>query len=82
MEQSLQTVNHQANDVVEVSLRELQQGLRDKSLIVVDVLPSEAYASGHIPGAISLPLAEVSSRAHELLPDRNAAIAVYCASAT
>jgi rhodanese-related sulfurtransferase len=82
MEQSLQIVNQPADDVAEVSLQELQHGLRDKSLIVVDVLPREAYISGHIPGAISLPLAEVSSRAHEVIPDRDAAIAVYCASAT
>ena len=82
MEQSLQIVNQPADDVAEVSLQELQHGLRDKSLIVVDVLPREAYISGHIPGAISLPLAEVSSRAHEVISDRDAAIAVYCASAT
>jgi rhodanese-related sulfurtransferase len=82
MEQSLQIVNQPADDVVEISRQELQRRLRDKSLVAVDVLPKEAYLSGHIPGAISLPLAEVSNRAHEVIPDRNAAIAVYCASPT
>lgn len=82
MEQSLQIVNQPEEDVVEISRRELQQALRDKSLLLVDVLPREAYVSGHIPGAISLPLAQVSSGAHDVLPDRDAAIAVYFASAT
>jgi rhodanese-related sulfurtransferase len=82
MEQTLQSVSQPANDLVEVSRQELQQRLGDKSLTVVDVLPREAYVSSHIPGAISLPLAEVSSRAGEVIPDRDAEIAVYCASAT
>lgn len=81
MEQSLQVTNQQAQ-AVQISLQEVERGLRDKSLIVVDVLPKEAYVSGHIPGAISLPLAEVSTRAREVIADRDAAIAVYCASDT
>ena len=80
MEQSQQIVDQPAERIAQISRQEIQRGLRDKSLIVVDVLPKEAYTSGHIPGAISLPLADVSSRARELIPDRNAAIAVYCAS--
>jgi len=56
--------------------------LRDPALIVVDVLPQEAYAAEHISGAINLPLAEVENRAPQVLPDRNADIAAYCAKFT
>jgi rhodanese-related sulfurtransferase len=66
----------------EISREELRRRLRDSSLVVVDVLPEEAYRREHIPGAVNLPLAELSMRATDVLPDRAAEIAVYCASFT
>jgi rhodanese-related sulfurtransferase len=65
-----------------ISREELHRRLSEASLVVVDVLPKEAYNGGHIPGAINLPLAELGARADEVLPDRTAEIAVYCASFT
>jgi ArsR family transcriptional regulator len=69
-------------EVFEISRDEINRRLRDPALIVVDVLPQEAYAAEHISGAINLPLAEVEKRAPQLLPDRNAEIATYCAKFT
>jgi rhodanese-related sulfurtransferase len=66
----------------EISREELSRRLGNGSLVVADVLPKEAYNGGHLPGAINLPLAELAARAPELLPDRTAEIAVYCASFT
>ena len=82
MEQTSQTLNRAPDNPGDISLQELHRRLGDGSLVVVDALPREAYISSHIPGAISLPLAEVNSRARELIPERDAEIAVYCASAT
>ena len=59
-----------------------ERRLDDPSLLLVDVLPHEAYAVEHIRGAVNLPLAEVEQRAPELLPDRNADIAAYCGKFT
>jgi thioredoxin-dependent peroxiredoxin len=70
------------DEVRDISRDELRRRLRDPSLLVVDALPRESYSAAHIPGAISLPLAEVESRASELLPDPAAEIAVYCAKFT
>ena len=56
--------------------------LLDPSLTIVNVLPREAWEARRIPGSLSLPLAEISDRAAATLPDRNADIAVYCASPT
>ena len=80
MAYALESANHLADNAGDISRQELYRRLRDRSLVIVDVLAAEAYNGGHIPGAISLPLAEVDSRACELLPDRDAAIAVYCGS--
>ena len=65
-----------------VSLDELRRRLQDRSLVLVDVLPRESYAGGHIPGAVNLPVAEISARAAAVLPDRNAEIVVYCSKFT
>jgi rhodanese-related sulfurtransferase len=50
--------------------------------ILVEALPEKYYRDGHLPGARHLPHTEVSQRAATVLPDKNAAIVVYCASAT
>ncbi len=79
MAQTLASINRTLN---ELSPYELRQKLGNRSLTLVDVLPQESYAQGHIPRAINLPLAELDSRATEVLPDRDAEIVVYCASDT
>ena len=71
-----------AAEVREVSRDEILRRLDDPTLTVVDVLPREAYAVEHIPGAVNLPLAEVEQHALELLPDRTADIAAYCGKFT
>ncbi len=72
----------QSSNIPEISREEIRQRLHDPALILVDVLPNDAYAAGHIPSALSLPLAEISTRAREVLPNRAAEIAVYCAKFT
>ena len=71
-----------SSGVPEISREELRSRLKSTSLTIVDVLPAESYAAGHIPGAISLPLESVASQARELLPDPTAEIAVYCGKFT
>jgi Rhodanese-like domain len=69
-------------DVLEVSGEELRRRLNDASLTILDVLPAESYAAGHIPHALSLPLQTIARRAPELLPDRSAEIIIYCGKFT
>jgi rhodanese-related sulfurtransferase len=66
----------------EITREEIRQRLRDSSLVLVDVLPHDTYAAGHIPGALSLPLDEIPARAREVLPNSTAEITVYCAKFT
>jgi rhodanese-related sulfurtransferase len=65
-----------------ISHEELRARLRDPALTIVDVLPADSYAAGHIPGAINLPLAELPQRVAGALPDRSVEIAAYCAAFT
>ena len=66
----------------DISREELYRRLGNASLAIVDVLPNSAYRTEHIPGAINLPLAELTVRAPGVLPERASEIAVYCASFT
>jgi len=68
--------------VREISRDEIRRRLGDHTLLLVDVLPREAYSVEHISGAVNLPLAEVEKHALEVLPDRIADIAAYCAKFT
>ena len=67
---------------LEISQAELVQRRGDPTLVLVDALPRAAYDSLHIAGAISLPVADVPSRAASLLPDRAQEIATYCGGPT
>lgn len=44
----------------------------------VDVREPDEYATGHIPGALLLPLGQVKARADQVLPDKDAQWLVYC----
>jgi rhodanese-related sulfurtransferase/DNA-binding transcriptional ArsR family regulator len=59
-----------------ISRQELRKRMRGEDVVVVDVRPQEEYAAGHIPGAISLPLAGLTDRIGELSP--HAEIVAYC----
>ncbi len=66
----------------DISRDEVARRIGDGRLAIVDVLPRESYESGHLPGAVSLPLAELTERAREVLPDLDQEIAVYCGGFT
>jgi len=59
-----------------VTLGELRRRLRDGDVTVVDVRPEEEYRAGHIPGALSIPVAEMRRRLAEI-PKRREVVA-YC----
>jgi rhodanese-related sulfurtransferase len=82
MSSEAEIVAQDASRPGEISRAELQSRLRAGTLKLVDVLPNESYAMGHIPGAINLPSESVALRAPELLPDRHAEIVVYCGKFT
>jgi rhodanese-related sulfurtransferase len=44
---------------------------------LVEALPEEEYREGHLPGAISLPLKQLSAERAEVL-DRRRPVVVYC----
>lgn len=56
--------------VAQMNATEVQRRLAAKErLVIVDVRGPEEYASGHIPGAISVPLSGLDQAATKLDPD-------------
>ena len=58
----------------------LQLQERGEPFALVDVRSPEEYASGHLPGAVSLPGARITQLAPRRFPQRDAVIVVYCDS--
>ncbi|MGH7014832.1 MAG: ArsR/SmtB family transcription factor [Stellaceae bacterium] len=59
-----------------VTRRELLRRLKDNLVTVLDVRPVDEYDAGHLPGAINIPLRELSRRLREI--PRNQEIVAYC----
>jgi rhodanese-related sulfurtransferase/DNA-binding HxlR family transcriptional regulator len=63
---SLETITHQ----------ELAKRLRDGDVVVLDVRPEPEYQAGHITGAVSLPIKEITRRLRTIPKDRQ--VVAYC----
>jgi len=59
-----------------VDHEELSRRVRAGEVTVIDVRPREEYVAGHIPGAISVPLADLPKRLRDLRKRRD--IVAYC----
>lgn len=59
-----------------IGLDELRRRLARDEVTLVDVRPADEYAAGHIPGALSIPVAELEHRLAEIPPERE--VVAYC----
>ena len=62
-----------------VSRKELLQRSKDGLVTVLDVRPPDEYESGHIPGAVNVPLAEIAQHLTDLPKEQD--IIAYCRGA-
>jgi rhodanese-related sulfurtransferase len=65
-----------ADDTQAVTTEELWRRLDAGDVVVVDVRPEPEYRAGHLPGALHIPLEELSDRISELPADQE--IVAYC----
>ncbi len=76
-----QAANTGADDLARaprISLAAFKQLLSRGDVLVLDVRDAESYKNGHIPGARSLPLADLGAHAAELRGEKRPIVA-YCA---
>jgi rhodanese-related sulfurtransferase len=63
-----------------ISRDELQRRIEQGNITVLEALPASYWEAEHLPGAIAFPLDDIDGQAAGLLPDKAAAIAVYCSN--
>ena len=68
-----------ATHLATISRAEILSRLQDPALVLLNVMPKETFEAGHIPRSINVPVAQIESKASQLLPDIAREIAVYCA---
>ncbi len=68
------------SDIRSMSRDELKQRLDGDGVIIVEALGPAYYEDAHLPGALNLPHDQVDELAPEVLPDKDAAVVVYCSN--
>jgi phage shock protein E len=62
-----------------VSLAVFKQKAKQDGTVILDARSADAYAAGHIGGAVNLPLTDFTAEAlRAVLPDPGRAILIYC----
>lgn len=69
-------LNHNFKDVRTLTLDELCQAMETGEVVLLDVRPHDEYENDHIPGAISVPIADLE-KSMASLPKANKVVA-YC----
>ncbi|MBI2822992.1 MAG: rhodanese-like domain-containing protein [Acidobacteria bacterium] len=62
--------------VPRISLSDFKGLIESGDLVILDVRSGDSYRAGHIPGALSMPLADIAARWRELPADKT--IVTYC----
>ena len=63
-----------------MSIDELRHHLNNdaQDLIILDVRERDAFAKGHIPGAVNIPRGQLELRVNDVLPDPTLRVLTYC----
>jgi molybdopterin/thiamine biosynthesis adenylyltransferase len=67
------------SQIEEVDPSEVNE-LAHEGVSIVDVRGAEEFATGHLPGAKSVPRGHLESRIEGVVPDRSSQVILYCAS--
>ena len=69
------------NDYQQISQEEAKEMMDTQDVIILDVREQDEYDSGHIPGAVLLPVGTIDEEtAAEGIPEKDSTVLVYCRS--
>lgn len=73
--------NVEANSYQQITQEEAKEMMDTQEVIVLDVREQDEYDSGHIPGAVLLPVGTITEdTAAAVIDDLDAVVLVYCRS--
>ena len=65
----------------QITQEEAKEMMDSQEVIILDVREQDEYDSGHIPGAVLLPVGSINeTTAAEVIPDKDSTVLVYCRS--
>ena len=64
----------------EISYKELNEFIKNKGALLIDVRSSQEYDEDHINGAINIPLYNIKKEIEKIAKDKNQIIILYCAT--
>lgn len=65
----------------QISQEEAKEMMDSQDVIILDVREQDEYDSGHIPGAVLLPVGTIDeTTAAEVIPEKDSTVLVYCRS--
>ena len=65
----------------QISQEEAKEMMDTQEVIILDVREQDEYNSGHIPGAVLLPVGTIDEdTAAEVIPEKDSTVLVYCRS--
>lgn len=70
-----------ADGYQQITQEEAKEMMDNQEVIILDVREQDEYGSGHIPGAVLLPVGTIDeTTAAEVIPEKDATVLVYCRS--
>ena len=65
----------------QITQEEAKEMMDTQEVIILDVREQDEYNSGHIPGAVPLPVGTIDeTTAAEVIPEKDSTVLVYCRS--
>ena len=70
-----------ADGYQQITQEEAKEMMDTQEVIILDVREQDEYDSGHIPGAVLLPVGSIDEdTAAEVIPEKDSTVLVYCRS--
>jgi len=70
-----------ADGYQQITQEEAKEMMDTQKVIILDVREQDEYDSGHIPGAVLLPVGSIDEdTAAEVIPEKDSTVLVYCRS--
>ena len=70
-----------ADGYQQITQEEAKEMMDSQEVIILDVREQDEYDSGHIPGAVLLPVGTIDeTTAAQVIPEKDATVLVYCRS--